>query len=95
MNLDSNYAKLITAAHRGNKLAQQSLSVIDDTRRAILKSCVENHILPPQEFHMIEIGEAVAIGMVQASAWLRAVITEYGQDIRRKPDKPSGSNNLH
>jgi hypothetical protein len=80
---NSDYAHLITAAHRGNRLAQQALDVIDDARRAVLLSCSENHILPPKQFYMTQMAEVLATGMIKASAWLDGVATQYGQDIRQ------------
>lgn len=83
MNQNSDYAHLITAAHRGNQLAQQALDVIDDVRKALLLSCSEHHIITPKPFYMTKACEALATAMINSSDWLNAVVNEYGQDIRQ------------
>lgn len=89
MNTNSDYAHLITAAHRGNRLAQQALDVIDDARKSFLLSCSENHILPPKAHYMTQMCEAMATGMIKASAWLDGIAKEYGQDIRHLDSQTS------
>jgi hypothetical protein len=84
MNANTDYAHLVTVAHRGNQLAQQALDVIEDARRAVLLSCGENHILPLKQFYMTCFCEALATGMIKASDWLNGVATQYGQDNRQQ-----------
>lgn len=76
------YAKTITAAHRGNMLAQQALAVIEDLRHCLAKSCRENHIILPSEYAFTEFSESVAAKLADASPWLKGALDAYGTDIR-------------
>lgn len=82
MKLNSDYAMLITAAHRGNKLAQQALSVVEDMQNCIRKSCHENHIVVPTQHGFTMLSEELAGHLLSSSAWLKGVAETYGRDTR-------------
>lgn len=72
MQPNSDYARIITAAHRGNPLAQQALGVIEDVQQTLAKSCDENYIIRPRMWSHTQIAEAVAAGLIAAGLGLKA-----------------------
>ncbi len=86
MDADSNYGRIITAAHRGSHLAQEALAVIEDTRFMLLHSCSEHHILPPTDYDKTQISEAISKTLISRSPWLQGMLDKYA-----KVEKPAGA----
>jgi hypothetical protein len=74
MNTESDYAKVITAAHRGSNVAQNALAVIEDVRFMLIHSCDEHHIIAPRELEKNKISDILAHTMIERSPWLQAAI---------------------